>query len=286
MSFLRAAKGIFNADKENVMTGKKIVWAGLVLVTAGALWFYLSVLRDRELSAKPILVYCAAGAKMPVLKLARDFAAETGEKIELQYGGSGTLLNDIAASRRGDLYVTSDRSYINMASGKGLIAEVLPLASHRPVVVVPKENPKDIRSLDDLLRPLLRIALGDPEAAAIGRQTRNLLFKEDLWEAFEKRMQDRGIFKPTVHEVAIAVDTGKADAGIVWDSTAAKYPDLDTVRTPAFDAAPPQIVAVAVLTSSTQPAAALRFARYLRSEAGRAVFMEYGFGAIEPDDEP
>ena len=173
-----------------------------------------------------------------------------------------------------------------MASGKGLVDEVFPLAVHRAVIVVAKRNPKDILFLNDLLRPLLRLALGDTEDTAIGRETRNLLFKEGLWEAVEERIEDRGVFKLTVHEVAEAVDTGSADIGIIWDSTIVQYLDLEIVSLPPFDDAPQQVVAVARLKSSTQPVTALRFARYLSSEAGRAVFIESGFKAVEPDDVP
>lgn len=264
---------------------KQILWiTGILAAAAAGLYFLGRPLPDEE-AGEPLLVFCAAGAKTPVLELAREFSAEYGVNIELRFGGCGSLLHDLEASRTGDLYIATDQSFINMASGKNLTADTFPLAAHRPVLVVLKNNPKDIRFLSDLQRPLLRLALGEPEDSAIGRQTRNLFYREDVWEQIRERVEDRGVFKATAPEVAEAVDEGSADAGIAWSSTASQFSDLEVLRIPPFDNAPQQTAAAAILRSGRQPDAALRFARYLQSAAGRRAFREAGFDLLEPADE-
>lgn len=266
------------------MTGKKIIPIGILLVAVlSALLFLISQPTDGPNGEEPLLLYCAAGIKPPVLELTKKFEAEYGVKIQLQYGGSGTLLSNIEVSRKGDLYIAADNSYIEIAKEKELIAETLPLAIQRPVIAVAKGNPKKFQGLEDLLRPDLRVALGNPESASIGRQTKQLLESAGLWIAVKKQVEQTGVFKPTVPDVANDVKLGAVDAGIVWDATVEQYPELEAIHLPLFDTAYKEI-SVAVLVSSEQPTAALRFARYLNSEIGNDVFKQYGFEAVEGDE--
>jgi ABC-type molybdate transport system substrate-binding protein len=151
------------------------------------------------------------------------------------------------------------------------------------VIVVRRENPKNIQSVRDLLRGDLRVALGNPDAAAIGKEVRTLLTASGHWAELEKRVVDGGVFKPTVNDVANDVKLGSVDAGIVWDSTAAQYPELTALRTAELDAGEP-LIEIAVLHSSKQPTAALRFARYVAArDKGLTVFADKGFRPVEGD---
>jgi molybdate transport system substrate-binding protein len=265
------------------MNGKHIILIVLLaVVILVALLIILSKPHDRTSSDEPLLVYCAAGIKPPVLKLAHDFEKEYGVKTQLQYGGSGTLLSNIEVSRKGDLYIAGDASYIEIASGKGLIDEVLPLAYLQPVIAVAKGNPKHIEKIQDLLQDGIRTALGNPEATSIGKQTKIFLTKAGMWEQVKKHTEQNGVFKPTVPEVANDIKLGAVDAGIIWDATAAQYTDLDIIRVPAFDPARMEI-SIAVLKSTRQPQKSLRFARWLNSRVGNKVFNHYGYKSVDGD---
>jgi len=89
----------------------------------------------------PILVFCAAGLRQPVEAAAKAYDAP----VELQYGGSQTLLANAEVSRKGDLFIPADDSYLQAARTKGLAAEALPLARMAPVLAVAKGNPKGDR---------------------------------------------------------------------------------------------------------------------------------------------
>ena len=117
----------------------------------------------------------------------------------------------------------TSRCYVDIAEEKGLIDEVLPLGYLRPVIAVPKGNPKEIESLDDLLGPELRVALGNPESASVGKLTTKLLEQAGIWEKIKAQVEEkRGVFKPTVPEIANDVKIGAVDAAIVWDATVAQ----------------------------------------------------------------
>ena len=92
------------------------------------------------------------------------------------------------------------------------------------------------------------------------------------------------MFRPTVNEVANDVKIGAVDAGIVWDATADQYPELDPV--PIKDAHRFGVsITIGVLTSTRQPTAALRFARYLGArDKGLPVFERMGFPTVAVRD--
>jgi len=261
---------------------------GLAVVTViviGGLSFVLkesSTPRTKS-GGEPVFVYCAAGMKPVVDRVAKDYEKELGGRIEIQYGGSGTLLSNIEVSKRGDLYLAADASYVEIALKKGLLAETIPLAELRAVIAVSRGNPKAIHNVQDLLRPELRVALANPDAASIGRTCKQVLEAAGLWEKTQQHVTARGVFKPTVNEVANDVKLGTVDAGIVWDAVAKQYPELETAPLPEF-ANLPQQVSVGVLRCSQQPTEALRFARYLAArDRGAKVFAALGYAAIEGD---
>ncbi len=55
-----------------------------------------------------------------------------------------------------DLFLPADDSYLTMAVDKDIVSEVLPIAQMGLVVAVAKGNPKNIQSIDDLIRDDVR----------------------------------------------------------------------------------------------------------------------------------
>jgi len=139
-----------------------------------------------------------------------------------------------------------------------------------------------VRRLRDLVKPDVRLSLGNPEAASIGKQTKKLLAKAGIWEEVKAQVERNGVFKPTVPEVANDVKIGSVDAAIIWDATVNQYPDLEAVDVPELSNADKSI-GIGVLESCRQPAQALRFARYLNSTIGNEIFREHGYRAVEGD---
>ena len=233
--------------------------------------------------ADGLVVYCAAGIRLPVEQVAADYEREYGVPVHLQYGGSQTLLSQLEVARSGDLYIPGDDEYITLGREKGLVEETIPLATMRPVIIVRRGNPKQIRGIADLWREDVRPALGNPEQAAIGKLVRELLRNSGQWERLEQHVTRTGVFQPTVPEVANNVAIGSSDAGIVWDTTVALYPDLEAIEAPELKPGEAGI-SVGVLQSAGDPTAALRLARYLGArDKGLVTFREKGFRTVEGD---
>ena len=230
-----------------------------------------------------LLVYCAAGMRVAVEAAARQYRQEYGIEVQLQYGGSQTILANVEVSRRGDLYLPADEQYMALAADKGLIAETIPLASTRLAIAVRKGNPRGIGALPDLLRGDVRLAQASPDAAAAGKLTRDALMRTGQWDSLEARTL---VFKPTVNDVANDVKLGTVDAAIVWTAFATQYPELAMIAVPELADARAHI-AVAVLRDSANPTAALRFARYLGApQRGGRHFAQAGYEPVAGDEWP
>ena len=227
-----------------------------------------------------LLVYCAAGIKAPVEAVALAYEKEFGVKVELQYGGSGTLLSNLRIAKTGDLFVAADTSYIKTGREQNLIAEAIPLAQLHPVIAVRAGNPKQIKSVADLLRDDVSVALANPEVASIGKVTQKLLEPSGTWTTLKPRVK---VFKPTVNDIANDIKLGAVDAGIVWDSTVQQYPELQMVNDPLLAGAS-ETVTVGVLQTSQRPTAALHFARYLSArDRGLPIFAKNHYEPVVGD---
>jgi len=252
----------------------------LLVVLVGMLVWDPQKWFTREKPREPLVVHCAAGLRTPVEEIAKEYEAAYGVPVQIQYGGSQVLLTGIEQTRRGDLYIPADDSYIRLARDKGLIDESIPVAQMSPVVVVRQGNPKNVRTLDDLLRPDVRVAQGNPDATAIGSVTRDALRKTGRWDALHGRT---AVFKMTVNDVANDVQIGSADAGIVWDSTVRQTPGLEAVALPQFAGVRAHVTA-AVLRDTRRPTDALKFARFLAArDRGLSKFAAHGFDPVEGD---
>ncbi|MEI2724434.1 MAG: molybdate ABC transporter substrate-binding protein [Verrucomicrobiota bacterium] len=265
---------------------KKPWWVVLGSLTAAAAlvalltWQSRTSQPARAASEKPLLLFCAAGIKPPVEAIAQAYESAFGIRVQIQYGGSGTLLSNLRVADTGDLFLAADESYMKSARDFGLLAETIPLARQRPVIAVAKGNPKNIRTLEDLRRTDVRVAMANPDAASIGRTVRALLQQAGQWTELEKHIT---VFKPTVNDVANDVKIGSVDAGIVWDATARQYPELELVMVPLFDQAT-ETISIGVLKRSGQPAAALRFARYLGApDQGLKQFEKFHYAPVAGD---
>ena len=223
----------------------------------------------------PLFLYAGAGLKPALDELTQAFRAKTGTRIECDYGGSGMLISRLRLSKRGDLFMPGERWYVDQAAQDGLVASQKNVCYFVPVILVPKGNPKNIKTLADLARPGLRLGLGNPKACQVGRASEQIFAKNGIAkDAIEKNVVFQSV---TVSELGLQVTMGQLDATIIWDATAAFYADkADAIAIlPADNEV--SSVAVAVLKCSEQQALAQEFGDFLASPDGQAIFRKQHF---------
>lgn len=228
-----------------------------------------------------VSLFCAASNQAVMEEIRREYEAETGRRVVIQYGSSQSLLSQIEVSGTGDLYLPADDSFLAMGREKKLIAETLEIATMNCGIVVPKGNPKGIDELSDLFATDVRLVQANPDAAAIAKLTKQITTGSGLWDQLDKAT---AAYRTTVTDVANDVLVGAADAGIVYDAVLHTYPDLQFVDVPELAEGVSQ-VSVGVISSSPQPSAALHFARYLSAhDRGLKHYQTHGFKVSSGDE--
>ena len=263
----------------------KILASMLALVAiAAGVYFYINSGGGEK---KPsLLFFCAASNRAVMEEIRQAYEKEYDRRVEIQYGPSQTLLAQIEASGQGDLYLPADDSFLKMGRDKQIVEEILPIAVMQGGLVVSKGNPLQIESFQDLLRSDVRTIQANPEAAAIAKLTKKILSEQGLWESLD---QATDAYRTTVTDVPNDLLVGAADTGIVYDAVLHTYPDLEFVAIPELEPAR-STIAIGVLNSTKDPAAALHFARYVSAtDRGLKHYSEHGFKAEQGDtwsDEP
>ncbi len=226
-----------------------------------------------------LLLYCGAGLRPVADELISVFETMHNVKVVADYAGSEVLLAKMRLVRKGDLYLPGDRYYVDQAVQANMVLSQTPVCYFVPTILVQKGNPRNIRGLGDLTRPGLKIGLGDPQACAIGRKTRQLLEKNHIsWQDLERNVAFQSL---TVNELGLQIQAGALDAVIVWDAIAKYYRDDGVeIAIPA----PVNIVStvdLAVLSFTRSPDLAGEFVRFAASEQGKDIFRKHLY-TVEP----
>src|SRR5207237_6499162 len=105
------------------------------------------------------------------------------------------------------------------------------ISENELVMLVRKERawPGDIETIEDLVKPGVRVGLADPEKSALGVVTREFLERHRLYEALEASGNCK-LWSPTGEYLVAQIRAGAIDAVIVYRSNALANPKtLDEV---------------------------------------------------------
>jgi molybdate transport system substrate-binding protein len=225
--------------------------------------------------AKKLLLYCGAGIRPAADELIESFGRKYGIKIATNYAGSETLLSTIRLARQGDLYMPGDKHYVEQARQEGMVLSQQSVCYWIPTILVQKGNPKNIRRLQDLLRPGLKMGLGDSKACAIGRTTKQIFAKNNIaWDEVENNLKFQSL---TVNELGMQIQAKSLDAVIVWDAMAQYYSDYGDQVPIAREKNVLSTVDVGVLKFTKHRELAEKFVDFLVSEQSRDIFEKHNY---------
>jgi len=230
--------------------------------------------------AKSLKVYCGAGMKAPMEEIGKAFQQRYGVTIEYNYAGSGAQLSQMELTRAGDAFMPGAAMYLDTADDDGYVSYRQNVAYHIPVITVPKGNPGNVNSLEDLARTGVKLVWGDPEVAAIGKTGVDILKKAGIYEAAWANV---AATFPTMNEVMLQISLGQADAAINWWDTVKSDEDIEIVQIPR-EQNDIKLIPIGALSFSEHPETAKSFVDFCVSEEGKAVFEKHGF-VTYPDPE-
>ena len=238
------------------------------------LLFLLLLLPCGWVQAAELRFFVGAGLRQPVDRVVDLFQHRTGHAVLVDYDGSGRLLARITASGQGDLFMPGSLFYIEELEKQGRVHSWRPVVAHTPVVAVNRAKAGEITSFQDLARPGVRLALGDPKAMAFGKTALKILERSGLKDEI---LSNVVVYGATVKQLALYVAEGSVDASIIGRTDAFQFKDrVEMIPIPPqyFES---ETVAVAVLTTSTDIDAAVALRDFIASPEALAVFESFGF---------
>ena len=243
----------------------------LLLLGSGLLVLALSPLR-----AVDINVSAAASLTDALKEIDGAYEAATGDHVVLNLGASSTLARQIEEGAPADVFLSADEAKMNALAAKNLVAVKTrrPLLRNSLAVVVAADSALQIDAPAALAGDAVKhLALGETQTVPAGIYAREFLTRAGLWD----KVQARVLPCDNVRAALAAVESGNAEAGIVYKTDAAISHKVRVAYEVPDAALSPIIYPGAVLTGAKQPEAAQKFLNYLASEAARKVFEKFGF---------
>lgn len=227
-------------------------------------------------SAQTSLSISAAASLKDSLDEAEVYYQESHASLEFRnnFGSSGTLAVQIDQGAPADVFLSAADKPMDDLQVKGLLVAGTRrnLLRNSLVLIVPLDSTlKDFQGLTS--NSVRIIALGDPASVPAGHYGRQTLSSLHLIDQLNAKF----VFAKDVRQVLTYVETGNADAGLVYATDARISNKVRIVATAPDSAHDPIVYPVAVLRGSRNEAAARDFVEYLSSPSARAIFVKHGF---------
>jgi len=221
-----------------------------------------------------VLVFAAASLTDVLQAQAELFDKERGVRVDINFGASNSLAQQIARGAPADVFIAAGAQPVADLERMGLTARgsTRELLTNDLVLVAPA-GAGLVRSLDDLRKPNMRLAIADPELAPAGLYARQALVSLGLWPAVQPRL----VLGRDVRTTLAYVESGSADAAVVYRTDAQISRDLEVVATFPRDSHDPIAYSAVVLRASSNGAGAAAFLDFLQGPSAREVFQKYGF---------
>ncbi|MDI6755566.1 MAG: molybdate ABC transporter substrate-binding protein [Thermodesulfobacteriota bacterium] len=231
-------------------------------------------------SAESLLVFAGAASKPPAEAVARIFSQQNNLPVKVTFGGSGFVLSQMKLSRRGDVFFPGSSDFMEKAKRENLIfPETEKIVAYLvPAINVQRGNPRNIRSLKDLLKPGLRLAIADPESVCVGTYAVEVIEKNLQPAEKEKFRKNLVNTVESCEKTANVISLKGVDAVIGWEV----FTHWDAGRIETIFLKPEEVprigyIPVAVSRFTRNFTLAKQFVDFLVSPPSQSVFRKYGY---------
>jgi molybdate transport system substrate-binding protein len=222
-------------------------------------------------SGEKIVVFAAAAQNKAFTEIGEAFKTDNpGSDVEFTFASSADQVTQLTQGAAADVFASADTSNMDKVVKAGLVAGTpANFASNTLTIAVAPGNPKKITSLADLNKPGISVVVCVPQAPC--------------GAATQKAEQAAGVRlnpvseEPSVAEVLSKVESGPADAGLVYMTDVLGAGDKVT-GVPFPEAAGAATTdSIAVLKQAKNSELAGKFVELVTGEAGQKILAANGF---------
>jgi molybdate transport system substrate-binding protein len=259
----------------------RMIAVGMAIGVMIALTACTSGLFNPKPALKTKLLISAAASLKDVLNKLEPLFEQRDRSIEAAYNfaSSGALQQQIEQGAPADIMISAASKQMDALEKKGLILQETRrnLLTNRLVLIVPNRSELGIVGFQQLAEDRVkRIAIAEPNSVPAGQYAQELFRNLGILAT----LQPKFVLGNSVRNVLAAVESGNADAGVVYATDAKLSQQVKAVATASPKLHAPIVYPIAVLKRSQQPMAARAYAKFLQSDQAIAVFKQYGFGVI------
>ncbi|HEX7728821.1 MAG TPA: molybdate ABC transporter substrate-binding protein, partial [Terracidiphilus sp.] len=190
------------------------------------------------------------------------------------FGSSGTLAREIENGAPVDAFLSAGETPMAQLEKEGLLAagSRIDLLRNNLVLIAPRDS--KLKGFEDLRGSKIKtVALGDPASVPAGHYGEQTLRALGLYDTLRGKL----VLGKDVRQVLAYVETGNADAGLVYSTDVLVSGHVRVVETAPESAHDPIVYPAAVLAGAKNAEAARAFLVALTGPDARDVFVRRGF---------
>ena len=190
------------------------------------------------------------------------------------FGSSGTLAAEIKQGAPVDAILSAGPKPIDDLQAMGLLepGTRINLLRNSLVLIAPRDS--KLAGFNDLTGAGVRtVALGDPTSVPAGHYGQQTLSSLKIYDKLRAKI----VLAKDVRQVLSYVETGNADAGLVYATDAMISTKVRVVAFAPESSHDPIVYPVAIVAGSRNLQTARNFIAYLSSPEARAIFLKHGF---------
>jgi molybdate transport system substrate-binding protein len=232
-----------------------------------------------------LIVFAAASLTDAFGEIATNFQEEHPDtRIVYNFAGSQQLSQQLGQGAPADIFAPANARQMEVAIKAGRVISGTPrtFVRNRLVVIHPVDNPAGITTLQDLVKPGVKVVLAAAEVP-VGAYSLDFLNKAstnvDFGDTYSETVLSNVVsYEENVRSVLSKVALGEADAGIVYtsDITGEAADQVGRIDIPdelnTLASYP-----IAAVSDSINPEAAQAFVDYILGAEGQTVLADYGF---------
>ena len=167
-------------------------------------------------SQKELTISVATSLSDPINQIIEEYEKENNVKVNVNYGGSGTLKNQIANGADACVFFSANEKFMYELVDEDMVKEedvTVPI-SNSLVLIKSNKCEYDIKTLEDILKYDVTMAIGQTDTVPAGQYAKESLEKIGIFNKIEKDL----IYGKDVSAVKNYVETSEVDLGIVYKS--------------------------------------------------------------------
>lgn len=228
-----------------------------------------------------LLVAAAASLQEALEEISPLFEqANPDVAINYNFAASGPLQQQIEQGAPVDVFISAASRQMDALQEKNLILANTRrnLLTNRLVLIVPENSTLGLTGFRQLTNSnVQRIAVGEPRSVPAGQYAEELFRNLGILE----QLQSKFVYGNSVRNVLAAVESGNADAGIVYTTDARISNQVTQVATAPDDLHSPIVYPIAIIQGSRNVQSARQYVQLLQSDAAKTVFERFGFGIAQ-----